>query len=149
MKFLFGFLLLGLLHLEAAPPPTDCGEWARKAEQTFLKMDEALKLKTGMLLGEMETAKGALEGCIEQNKAVETRMSMVWALTDMGLLALLGLMVLHQVRMNRAVQLLSRLLQSKDPSHGVRYAPSQGLYWASVAVLVVTFTLINLIALVS
>jgi hypothetical protein len=111
-------------------------------------MDESLKLKTSMLLGEMETAKGALEGCIEQNKAVDTRLSMVWALSDLGLVALLVLMVFHQIRMKRAVQLLSRLVQAKDPAHAVRYAPSEGLYWTSIGILVLLFTLINLVALI-
>lgn len=148
MKLLAGILLLMLLPAGAAPPPANCAEWAQRTEQTFRKMDESLKLKTSMLLGEMEAAKGALEGCIEQNRAAETRVSLVWALADMGLLALLGLMVFHQLRMKRAVQFLSRLVTSKDPSHSVRYAPSEGLYWASIAVLAVTAILINLVALV-
>jgi hypothetical protein len=148
MKILFVLPFLLLLPAMGNPPPVDCAEWAQKTEQTFRKMDEAIKLKAGMLLGEMETAKGALEGCIEQNKAVSTRMAMVWFLADGGCFATVVLLLLHQRRMKRALRLLPHLVNIKDQVQPVKYAPSQNLFWAAVGVMGTTFFLINLFALV-
>lgn len=148
MRILFVLPFLLLLPAMGNPPPVNCEEWAQKTEQTFRKMDEALRLKSGMLLGEMETAKGALEGCIEQNKAVSTRMAMVWFLADGGCLGTLGLMIFHQRRMKRALRLLPHLVNIKDQVQPVKYAPSQKLHWAALGVMGSTFILINLFALV-
>lgn len=148
MRILFVLPFLLLLPAMGNPPPVDCAEWAQKTEQTFRKMDDAIKLKAGMLLGEMETAKGALEGCIDQNKAVSTRMAMVWFLSDVGSLVSLGLVILHQRRMKRALKQLPHQVQIKDHVQPVRYAPSQKLYWAAIGVMGSTFVLINLFALV-
>jgi hypothetical protein len=148
MRILFVLPFLLLLPAMGNPPPVDCAEWAQKTEQTFRKMDDAIKLKAGMLLGEMETAKGALEGCIDQNKAVSTRMAMVWFLSDGGCLATLGLMIMHQRRMKLALKLLPHLAQIKDQVQPVKYAPSQNLYWAAIGVTGTTCILINLFALV-
>jgi hypothetical protein len=147
VKTLLCFLFLMTPLGWADPTPAHCEELARKTEQTFRKMDEALKLKSGMLLGEMEAAKGALEGCIGENKAVSTRLAMAWFLTDVGLLASLGFLLFHQRRMKQAVRVLSRLVKAKDPDHAVEYVPSQGLYRMALGLLSLTFALVNFIAL--
>lgn len=146
MKILFGLLLFLMLPAAgappaAAPPVVNCEEWAKKAEQTFRKMDEALKLKSGMLLGEMEMAKGALEGCISQTVAVNTRMAIIWFLADGSLLIVLGLVVLHHSRMKRTVRMFTKMLQTKDPT------PSWP-YWATLTVIGISFALLNLFALI-
>lgn len=146
MNILFALLLL-LMHPAAgaavavAPPTVNCEEWAKKTEQTFRKMDEALKLKSGMLLGEMEAAKGALEGCIEQNKAVSTRLAVVWFLADGCLVLVLGFVILHQSRMKRTLRMFSKMLQTKDPT------PSWP-YWATLTGIGVSFVILNLFALI-
>jgi hypothetical protein len=120
---------------------------SKRAEQTFRKLDEALKLKAGMLLGEMDAAKGALQGCIDRNEAISTQMAMVWLAGDLGLLAVLPLLYFHQRRMQRAIALMSGLFKSKEPGHPVRYSPSSSLYLWAVSLLVVGFIGLNVVAL--
>ena len=146
MKILVALLLFLMLPAAGAPPTgatpvVNCEEWAKKTEQTFRKMDEALKLKSGMLLGEMEMAKGALEGCIAQNVAVNTRMAIIWFLAGGSLLLVLGLVVLHQSRMKRTVRMFTKMLQTKDPTPAWPY-------WTTVTVIGFSLVLINLFALI-
>jgi hypothetical protein len=143
-------LLAGLLAWNAAAaeqPPAPCEELAQKTEMTFRKMDEALKLKAGMLLGEMEAAKGALQGCIDRNEAVSTQVALVWILGDIGLLSVLPLLFLHQRRMQRAIRLLAGLYKAKEPSHAVRYEPSTNLFLWGMCLLLIGFLGLNFVAL--
>jgi hypothetical protein len=143
-----GMILIMFVCLSKADPlALPCPDLARKTEETFLKMDRALKIKTGMLLGEMESAKGALEGCITQNKQVSTNIALIWILTDLGLGLILGFILFHQARMKRAIRVLSGILNSRDPTHSVRYVPSQSLYHWALGLLGLTFIVLNTIAL--
>jgi hypothetical protein len=139
-------LLAGNL-LAAENPAVPCAELAQKTESTFRKMDQALKVKAGMLLGEMEAAKGALQGCLDRNEAVSAQMALVWLLGDVGLVAVLPLLFFHQRRMRRAVKLLAGLYQAKEPAHAVRYEPSSGLYLTGMALLVIGLLGLNFVAL--
>ncbi len=147
MKTLSLLVLLLVLTLHANPAPMQCEELAKRTDETFKKMDNALKLKAGLLLGEMEMAKGALEGCIGQNKQVSIHLALMWFLTDLGLLATSILILLHQKRMKRAIRVLSEILYSKDPAHSYKYVPSQTLYRFAWGLLGLTFLIVNGIAL--
>lgn len=147
MKALCVVMLLLVFSSKANPVALPCPDLARKTEATFLKMDQALKLKTGMLLGEMESAKGALEGCITENKQVSTNIALIWFLTDLGLGLVLGLILFHQIRMKRAIRVLSEILSTRDPTHSVKYAPSQSLYHLALGLLGLTLIVVNGIAL--
>jgi len=143
-------LLVGLLAWNASAAeqqPAPCEELAQKTEMTFRKMDEALKLKAGMLLGEMEAAKGALQGCIDRNEAVSMQMALVWILGDIGLLSVLPLLFFHQRRMQRAIRLLAGLYKAKEPSHAVRYEPSTSLFLWGMCLLLIGFLGLNFVAL--
>lgn len=143
-------LLAGLLawHAVAAEQPkAPCEELAQKTETTFRKMDDALKLKAGMLLGEMEAAKGALQGCIDRNEAVSMQMALVWILGDLGILSVLPLLFFHQRRMQRAIRLLAGLYKAKDPAHAVRYEPSTNLFLWGMCLLLTGFLGLNFVAL--
>lgn len=135
------------INLSPQPPPVTCEEVSKRAEETFRKLDDALKLKAGMLLGEMETAKSALQGCIDRNEAVSTQMAFIWFAGDIGLLAVLPLLYFHQRRMQRAISLLSGLFKSKEPAHAVRYSPSSALYLWAISLLLIGFLGLNIVAL--
>ena len=147
MKTLLVAGLLAWNAVVAEKPAVPCEELAQKTETTFRKMDEALKLKAGMLLGEMETAKGALQGCIDRNEAVSMQMALVWILGDLGLLSVLPLLFFHQRRMARAVRLLAGLYKIKEPAHPVRYEPSSSLYLWGMSLLLIGFLGLNFVAL--
>lgn len=143
-------LLAGLMAwtaVAAENTQVPCEELAQKTETTFRKMDEALKLKAGMLLGEMEAAKGALQGCIDRNEAVGMQMALVWILGDIGLLSVLPLLFFHQRRMRRAIGLLAALYKTREPSHAVRYEPSSNLYLWGMGLLLIGFLGLNIVAL--
>jgi hypothetical protein len=142
---LAGLLAWSAIGAEKAPAP--CEELAQKTETTFRKMDEALKLKAGMLLGEMEAAKGALQGCIDRNEAVTMQMAMVWILGDVGLLSVLPLLFFHQRRMQRAIRILAALYKAKEPAHAVRYEPSTNLFLWGMCLLLIGFLGLNFVAL--
>ena len=147
MKTLSLVILLFALTLHANPVPIQCEELAKRTDETFRKMDDALKLKAGLLLGEMEMAKGALEGCIQQNKQVSIHLALIWFLTDLGLLASVILILFHQRRMKRAIRILSEILHAKDPAHSYKYIPSQTLYRFALGILGFTLLIVNGIAL--
>jgi hypothetical protein len=138
-------LTLGAASAETLPGP--CEDLARKTEETFRKMDESIKLKAGMLLGEMEAAKGALQGCIDRNEAISTQMALVWLLGDACLLSMLPIFYFHQRRMKRAVVFLSGLQAAKGPTHASRYVPSRALYLWGMGLITTGFIGLNLIAL--
>lgn len=147
MKKLLCAVLLAFNASAAGIPPVSCEELAQKTEATFRKMDEALKLKAGMLLGEMEAAKGALQGCIDRNEAVSTQMALVWILGDIGLLSVLPLLYFHQRRMQRAIGILAGLYKSKEPAPPVRYEPSSTLYRWGMVLLLLGLLGLNFVAL--
>jgi phosphohistidine phosphatase SixA len=120
---------------------------ARRTEQTFKKMDEALKLKAGMLLGEMEMAKDALQGCIERNQALSTQMAMVWVLGDAGLLGAIALLVLHQKRMRQEIRQYAKVIIAKYPEFSIRYVPSSALFRWAIVVLILLALGLNMVAL--
>jgi hypothetical protein len=120
---------------------------ARRTEQTFKKMDEALKLKAGMLLGEMEMAKDALQGCIERNQALSTQMAMVWVLGDAGLLGAIALLVLHQKRMRQELRQYVKVINTKYPEFSIRYVPSNALFRWAIVVLILLALGLNMVAL--
>ncbi len=144
------FLLVTFLALGTAssePLPAACEELARKTEATFRKMDESIKLKAGMLLGEMEAAKGALQGCIDRNEAVSTQMALIWLLGDLGLVSVLPLFFFHQRKMRRAILLASGLSKPKEQIHPLRIAPSNALYHWGMGLLITGFLGLNIVAL--
>lgn len=142
---LAAFLALGPASAETLPGP--CDDLAKKTGETFRKMDEAIKVKAGMLLGGMEAAKSALQGCIDRNEAITTQMAFVWIGGDIGLLAVMPLLFFHQRRMKRAIVLLSGLYKSKEPSHPLRYVPSGTLYLWGMTLIAIGFLGLNFVAL--
>jgi hypothetical protein len=124
-----------------------CEDLAKKTEATFKKMNDALNLKAGMLLGEMQTAKSALEGCVEWNKAQSAQMALIWVFGDAGLLAAGALLFFHQRRMKRAVHILSNILKGWEPNYAVRHTAAPGLYRWTLGVLVFLFVGLNVVAL--
>lgn len=120
---------------------------ARRTEQTFKKMDEALKLKAGMLLGEMEMAKDALQGCIERNQALSTQMAMVWVLGEAGLLGAIALLVFHQKRMRQEIRQYAKVIIAKYPEFSIRYVPSNALFRWAIVVLILLALGLNMVAL--
>lgn len=147
MKTLLLAALLAVAPAATPPLPGPCDELARKTEVTFRKMDESLKLKAGMLLGEMEAAKGALQGCIDRNEAISTQIAFVWILGDLGLLTVVPLLYFHQRRMRRAITLLTGFYKSKEPSHLMRYVPSSALYYWGICLIGIGFLGLNFVAL--
>jgi hypothetical protein len=124
-----------------------CEDLAKKTEQTFKKMNDALNLKAGMLLGEMQTAKSALEGCIEWNQAQSAQVALIWIFGDAGLMAAGALLFFHQRRMKSAVQVLSNLLKARDPSYAIQHTAAPGLYRWTVGLLASLFVGLNFVAL--
>ncbi len=124
-----------------------CEELNKKTTETLTRMGDALKIKTGYLLGEMETSKQALDGCVNQNKAVETRASLFWFLTN-GLLIVIGTLIfLHQRKMKRAVLTLNKAIKLHALSHDEKYLPSQWNYRILVAMVCISLLLTNFVGL--
>ena len=132
--------------MDAAPVVT-CEELSQETQRVFKRMDDAIKLKSGLLLGEMETAKGALDGCILENKAVNMRISLIWFLTDLGLLVSFTMLLLHQRRMKKGFAGLSLVLHSYNDKHPLSYSPSRALYRSALLSLGLTFLILNAVAL--
>ena len=146
MKILI--LLLFLVGFgTAGNPPTTCAEVSQKATATLEKMDQALKIKTGMLLGEMQMGKQALEGCVSHNRMVETRASLLWFLTDLVFILTLILVVLHHRRMKKAILGLNARVHQGRPDHSPVYLPSQWAFRFLMVTLGLGFTLSNVVAL--
>ena len=124
-----------------------CEDLAKKTEATFKKMNDALNLKAGLLLGEMQTAKSALEGCVEWNKAQSTQMALIWIFGDAVLLAAGTLLFFHQRRMKGAVHVLSNLLKARDPNYAIRHTAAPGLYRWTLGLLAFLFVGLNFVAL--
>lgn len=147
MKRLLAILLLLYALGEPFAQGVACEDLAKKTEQTFKKMSDALNLKAGVLLGEMQTAKSALQGCIEWNQAQSSQMAMVWVFGDLGLLAAGALLWFHQRRMKGAVRVLSNLLKAQNPDYTVQHIPAPGLYRWTLGLLGFLFVGLNFTAL--
>lgn len=147
MKWLLCILLLLAPMSKANAEASPCEDMARRTEQTFKKMDETLKLKAGMLLGEMEMAKDALQGCIERNQALSTQMAMVWVLGDAGLLGAIALLVLYQRRMRQEIRQYAKIINAKYPEFSIRYVPSNALFRWAIVVLILLVLGLNMVAL--
>ena len=143
-------LVVALLFYALGEPSAQsvaCEDLGQRTEQTFKKMNDALTLKAGMLLGEMQTAKSALQGCIDWNQAQSAQMALIWVLGDAGLLGAAALLFFHQRRMQGAVRGLSTLLKAKDPAHAIKPLPAPVLYRWTLGVLALLFLCLNVVAL--
>lgn len=147
MKILKLLLLLALPVFSEPTQPLNCAEVAQRAQETFVKLDQALKLKAGRLLGEMEVAKGALQGCLDKNEAVSAQVALLWFAGDILLVAFLLLLFFHQRRMQHAVQILSGVLKAKAPEHTIKYVASKSLYRWALGVGIVALLGLNGVAL--
>lgn len=146
-KLLLCVFVLAALGYSAPPAAQQCEELKQKTAAKLHQIDQVMQLRTGQLLGEMKSAQGALEGCVTQNRLVETRASLLWFLTDGVFLLLGGLLWAHHRKMKKAVLGLSARLHKAQPEHPSNYMPSQWVFRVLLFTMVGGFTLTNLVAL--
>jgi len=148
MRFAAILLLLSALVVRAESAPPQCEELGRRAAVSIARLDTAFRLQGARLKGEIEMSKTALLGCVDQNKQVETRASLLWFLFDIGFLVGTPLLVLHHRRMRKAILVLNQSVVQIIPDHSKAYLPKQGYFRSLLALLVLGFLGLNLVALV-
>jgi len=148
MRFAVILVLLGALLARGESAPPQCEELGRRAAVSIARLDTAFRLQGARLKGEIEMSKTALIGCVDANKQVETRASLLWFLLDFGFLIGTPLLVLHQRRMRKAILVLNQSVAEQRPEHSKSYIPKQGYFRGLLALLVIGIVGLNLVALV-
>ncbi len=148
MKYLIPFFLFLCASISRAEMPSaQCEELNKRATATMARMDSAIQLKTGFLLGEIQMSKESILRCIDLNKGVETRASLLWFLTELGMVLVAVLTWMHHRKMKRAILALNKTVSAGRPEHSATYMPSQWFMRSLVLSLIVGFVSTNLVAL--
>lgn len=144
--------LLGLfLALSPTPtpasPPEACAEVRQEMMGRMARLDSTLKIRQAYLLGEIKQSGPALRQCIELNDSVSIRALLLWIVSGLSLLALMGLTFWNTRLNRRAIAVLSAAVHRIDASHPESYQPNQWPHHLQWGVLILCLIGITFLAL--